>query len=91
MKIINEKLNFGQAIDIKKIAKIIEDSNSTDTNDFRKLFLSVYEIKDLNLKDTKKSEYYLTKLIYHITCYALENDNFRKVFKLDNDNYRISL
>ena len=88
MKIINEKLNFGQAIDIKKIAKIIEDSNSTDTNDFRKLFLSVYEIKDLNLKDTKKSEYYLTKLIYHITCYALENDNFREVFQLDNDDIK---
>ncbi len=89
MKIINEKLNFGQAMDIKKIAQIIEDSNLTDTNDFHKLFLSVFKIKDLDLKDTKKSEYYLSKLIYHITCYALENDNFREVFKLDNDNIKV--
>ena len=82
-KVINDRLNLGQAMDIKKIAEIINSNNNKKDSDFLKLVNSVYDINDLELKNTKKSKYHLTKLIYHITCYALENDKFLKVFNID--------
>tara|TARA_Y100001963_G_C6471361_1_gene304635 strand:+ start:55 stop:441 length:387 start_codon:yes stop_codon:yes gene_type:complete len=86
MKIINDRLNLGQAMDIKKISKIIINNHKKEnSSDFMKLINSVYDIKELDLKDTKKSKYYLSNLIYHITCYALENENFKKVFQIEND------
>ncbi len=81
MKLINETLNLGQVLDIKKISEAVEQNNSVHNNDFLKLFECTQDIKNLGFKDTKKSKYYLSQLIYHITCYALENDDFRKLFK----------
>ena len=91
MKLINEKLNLGQALDISRICEAVEMNNSAHSHDFLKVFECTQDIKNLNLKDTKKSKYYLSQLIYHITCYALENDDFRKVFQLDNDDFKTSL
>ncbi len=84
MKLINEKLNLGQAVDIAKICEAVEANNQGHKHDFYKVFESTQDIKNLGLKDTKESKYYLSQLIYHITCYALESENFRKVFNLDN-------
>ena len=89
MKIINKRLNIGQSIDIKAICEAVAINNKAHSNsDFLKVFECTLDIKNLDIKNTKKSDYYLNQLIYHITCYALENDNFRKVFQLDNDNIK---
>tara|TARA_Y100001963_G_scaffold33618_1_gene46673 strand:+ start:716 stop:988 length:273 start_codon:yes stop_codon:yes gene_type:complete len=88
MKLINEKLNLGQTMIIKKICEAVEANNSAHNSDFLKVFECTQDIKNLDIKDTKKSKYYLSQLIYHITCYALENDNFREVFKLDDDDFQ---
>ena len=80
--ILNERLNIGQTMNIEKIAQFINTQSNSNRDDFSKLFSAKYFIKSLKLKDTKKSDYQLTQLLFHITLYALKNDDFLSTFNI---------
>ena len=57
MKIINKRLNIGQSIDIKAICEAVAINNKAHSNsDFLKVFECTQDIKNLDIKNTKKSD-----------------------------------
>ena len=87
--ILDDKITIGQVSNIIIIAEIVQKSlNSHLTN---KDINTAFELIDVSknsyanlLDNTKKNGYKLSKLIHHLTEYALENPKFQRLINRFN-------